>query len=208
MHGLTVLLLAISFILTRVAHMRTAVRLLVAQSLIVAAVCVAAAAENGSLHGYVVAALTLAVKAGLIPFALFRTLQAARQENELHPILSYNLSSLAAAFCLVLAHGIVGRAGVGTDNSDALAAAIALTLLGLMLIITRRQAVMQIVGLLTMENGLYLVGLSITHGLPLVIELGIFFDVLVVAVVLAILIRRLRLKGLSTDTSQLQELKG
>lgn len=67
---------------------------------------------------------------------------------------------------------------------------------------------MQIVGLLTMENGLYLVGLSITHGLPLVIELGIFFDVLVVAVVLAILIRRLRLKGLSTDTSQLQELKG
>ncbi|WP_346356219.1 hydrogenase [Azotosporobacter soli] len=208
MNILTVLLMLTSFSLTRVSHMKTAVQLLVAQSLMVAAVCVVVAAETASLHGYLVAGLTLVVKAGLIPFSLLRMLKASRHEREIHPILSYNLSSLAAGLCLVLAHSIVGQAKIGADNGEALASAIALTLLGLMLIMTRRQALMQVVGLLTMENGLYLVGLSITHGLPLIIELGIFFDVLVVAVVLSILIRRLRLKGLSTDTSQLQELKG
>ncbi len=209
MNILSILLIAAAFILTRVSHMKTAVQLLVAQALTVAAVCAVVAAESGSFHGYLVAVLTLVVKAGLIPYSLLRMLKASRQEKEVDPILSRNLSSLAAGVCLVLAYNTVGQLGAAAGASlDALAAAVALVLLGLMLIMTRRQAVMQIVGLLTMENGLYLVGLSITHGLPLIIELGIFFDVLIVAVVLSILIRRLKLKGLSTDTSRLQELKG
>ena len=207
MNVLSVLLMAAAFILTRVSHMKTAVYLLLAQSLAVAAVCAVVAAESASLHGYIVAVLTLLVKAGLIPYSLLRMLKATRQEKELDPILSHNLSSLVAGVCLVLAYNIVGQLG-GGESRDVLATAIALALLGLTLIMTRRQAVMQIIGLLTMENGLYLVGLSITHGLPLIIELGIFFDVLIVAVVLSILIRRLKLKGLSTDTSRLQELKG
>jgi hydrogenase-4 component E len=73
---------------------------------------------------------------------------------------------------------------------------------------TRRQALLQIVGLITMENGLYLVGLSVTKGLPLIIELGVFLDVLVAVAVLVILTYRLKRSFLSTDTSMLKKLKG
>jgi hydrogenase-4 component E len=89
-----------------------------------------------------------------------------------------------------------------------LGAAIALTVIGLLMIIARSQAIMQVVGLITMENGMYLLGLSITKGLPLIIELGIFFDILVAVVVLVILTHRLKHSFETTDTSILNELKG
>ena len=74
--------------------------------------------------------------------------------------------------------------------------------------VTRRQALLQIVGLIMMENGLYLLGLSITRGLPLIIEFGVFFDVLVAVIVLGILTYRLKLSFMTTDTTVLQKLKG
>ena len=67
---------------------------------------------------------------------------------------------------------------------------------------------MQIMGMITMENGIYFVGLSVTKGFPIIIELGVFFDVLVAVMVLGILTSRLKLSGISTDTSILKKLKG
>jgi hydrogenase-4 component E len=107
-----------------------------------------------------------------------------------------------------LAYGLIDHALPGIVSRDALSAALSLTLIGLLMIMTRQQAIMQIIGLITMENGLYLLGLSVTKGLPLIIELGIFFDVLVVVVVLVILTYRLKVSFMSTDTSVLKKLKG
>ena len=67
---------------------------------------------------------------------------------------------------------------------------------------------MQIIGLITMENGIYLLGMSMTAGLPLIIELGIFLDVLIAVVVLVILTHRLRLSFKTTDTDVLRKLRG
>lgn len=67
---------------------------------------------------------------------------------------------------------------------------------------------MQIIGLMTMENGIYLLGLAMTEGLPTVIELGIFFDVLVAVLVLVILTNRLNVSFMTTDTNVLRRLKG
>ena len=63
-------------------------------------------------------------------------------------------------------------------------------------------------GLIMMENGLYLLGLSMTKGLPLIIEFGVFFDVLVAVIVLGILTWRLKLSFQTTDTTVLRKLKG
>lgn len=93
-------------------------------------------------------------------------------------------------------------------SRDILAGALAVFLIGLLIMITRRQAVLQIIGLIMMENGIYLLGLSMTKGLPLIIEFGVFFDVLIAVIVLGILTWRLKLSFMTTDTSVLRKLKG
>ena len=64
------------------------------------------------------------------------------------------------------------------------------------------------IGMITMENGIYLLGLVMTEGLPIIIELGVFLDVLIAVVILVILTTRLRLNFQTTDTNVMQKLKG
>jgi len=203
---LAILLLFSAFLLTRVNRLTSAVHILLVQSAMVAAVC--AIEGTGSMHMLVAAILTVVIKAGLIPYALLRVVRQLRHEREVNPIIGPNASSVAAAAIIVMIYAIVDRTLPSVVSWDAVAASLALVFIGLMLIITRRQAILQIVGLITMENGLYLLGLSTTHGLPLIIELGIFFDVLVAVSVLVILTYRLKKSFQSTDTSILKKLKG
>lgn len=197
-----------AFLLTRVTSLRTAVYILAFQSAIVAAACVTIGFETGQAHMYAAALLAILIKVGYIPYSLFKIVGRIPGEREDHPLLGPNRSSLAAAFAVVLAYSLIDRALPGIVTRDALAASIALLFIGLLLIMTRRQALMQIVGLITMENGIYLVGLSVVRGLPLVIEFGIFLDILVAVIILVLLTYRLKLSFLSTDTTQLRKLKG
>lgn len=208
MNLLIIMLLFLALLLSRVTSLKTAVNLLLLQSALVALACVFTAVETGEAHTYAAAALTLIIKAGLIPYALFRIVKMLRREREVNPIIHPNYSVITAGVMIVLAYGLIDRALPGVVSRDALAAAVAMLLIGLTMIMTKRQAVLQIVGLITMENGLYLVGLSVTKGLPLIIELGVFLDVLVAVVVLVILTYRLKRSFMSTDTSRLRKLKG
>ncbi len=159
------------------------------------------------MHTYIAAFLTVVIKVGMIPYALLRVAARLRNEQENKPILSPNQTSLVAALLLAVAYGLVDQALPGVGR-DVLSGALAVFLIGLLIMITRRQALLQIVGLIMMENGLYLLGLSITRGLPLIIEFGVFFDVMVAVIVLGILTYRLKLSFMTTDTTVLQKLKG
>lgn len=208
MNSLVIFSFLAAFLLTRVTSLRTAVIILAFQSAVVASACVAIGFETGQLHMYLAALMTIVIKVGYIPYSLYQTVGRIRGEREDRPILGPNQSSLASALAIVLAYMLIDRALPGIVTRDSLAASIALFLIGLLLIMTRRQAVMQIVGLITMENGIYLLGLSVVQGLPLVIELGVFLDILVAVIVLVLLTYRLRVSFLSTDTTQLRNLKG
>lgn len=208
MSVLTILLLFTALLLTRVSRLKTAVNIILAQSLMVALACGAAGIEAGAMHMYIAAGLTGIIKVGLIPYGLMNIVSKLKNEREDNPFLKVNSSTASACVAIVLAYSLIDHALPGAGSRDSLASAVAMTLIGLLLIMTRRQAVMQIIGLITMENGIYLVGLSVTKGLPLIIELGVFFDVLVAVVVLGILTYRLKLSGISTDTSMLKKLKG
>jgi len=86
--------------------------------------------------------------------------------------------------------------------------AIALFLIGFFMMINRRKALTQVLALLSLENGLFLAAISLTYGMPMIVELGIFFDVLVAAMILAILVYRIRETFDSMDVSRLSRLKG
>lgn len=207
MNFVTVLLLLSAFLLTRVSSLRVAVKILAVQSLIVSFVCIWSAMESGVLPTYIAAFLTVVVKVIFIPYAMLRVVRRLKDERERRPILSMHKTTLAAALVLAVSYGIIDQALPGIGR-DVLSGAMALLLIGLLLMISRRQAVMQIVGLITMENGIYLLGLSMTRGLPMMIELGIIFDVLVAVMILGILTWRLKLSFKTTDTSVLRKLKG
>jgi hydrogenase-4 component E len=81
-------------------------------------------------------------------------------------------------------------------------------LMGLFLMVTRRKAVTQILALLTVENAVFLVALGASTGMPLIVELGISFDVIVAVLVLGILVRRIADRFESMDVSRLSKLKG
>lgn len=202
---LTVLLLSAAILLTRVSNLRLGIHIVSAQSVIVAIACVVAGIQTGQVHMYIAALLTVVIKVGLIPYALYRVLPYLHEERE---IVKPNFSTFTAILAIILAYGLIGKALPGFAAASTLPAAISLSFIGLLLIMTRNQALLQIIGLITMENGLYLMGLSITQGLPLIIELGIFFDVLVAVVVLVILTYRLKLSLATTDTGLLKKLKG
>ncbi|MDD4600101.1 hypothetical protein SDC9_20923 [bioreactor metagenome] len=208
MNLLIILLMTTAFFLTRVTNMRTAVGIFLAQSVMIALASIIIGFETGEVHYYLAGLLTVVIKVAFIPYILFKIVKRLKNERETNSLLSPNLSSLAAAGTTVLAYGFIDQALPGVISRDALAAAIALVLIGLQIIMIRRQAVLQIVGLNIMENGLYLLGLSVTNGLPLILELGIFFDMLVAVAVLGILTYRLKISYASTDTTLLRKLKG
>jgi hydrogenase-4 component E len=96
----------------------------------------------------------------------------------------------------------------GTPGRSIIAGSVLMIMTGLALMVMRKRAILQMVGLITLENGIYLLGLLITDGLPLVVELGVFLDVLIAVVVLVILTNRMSLSFMTTDTTVMKKLKG
>jgi hydrogenase-4 component E len=105
-----------------------------------------------------------------------------------------------------VAEGNGATAGLGATR--ALPAAIAAVLTGLLVIMTRRKALSLIVGLLAFENGIALAAFALTYGMPLVVELGVIFDLLIAVVVAWVYAGRMLETMGGTSTDQLRRLRG
>ena len=209
MEQLVMVLLFVAFLQNRIMDLRKAVACLCLQSAIIAGACLISGIDNGSgLHSVLPGLLTILVKVCLIPYALFRLVGKLTDERELVADINTNYSTALSAFFLMLSYLLVEKMLPGIGDRDIMASSMGLILIGLVLIVMRSRAIMQIIGLMTMENGIYLLGLAMTEGLPTVIELGIFFDVFVAVLVLVILTNRLNVSFMTTDTSVLRRLKG
>jgi hydrogenase-4 component E len=95
----------------------------------------------------------------------------------------------------------------GTVTKSTLGIAIASVLLAFLMMITRRKAVSQVIGFLAMENGLFFAATSATYGMPLVVELGILFDVLVASLIFGVFFFHIRETFESLDIHHLEKLK-
>lgn len=209
MDYLVVFLVLVVFLQTRITDLKRAVLCLASQSLIIAIACfVLGFSTSHGLHAVLPGILTLAVKAIFIPGAIYRLVGQLKNEREILSESNVNYSTMAAALFLVMGYALVERLLPGSVGRDIMAASILMMMTGLSLIVLRKRAIIQIVGLITLENGIYLLGLLMTEGLPLVVELGVFLDVLIAVVVLVILTSRMRLSFMTTDTSVMKKLKG
>lgn len=209
MEYLVVALLFIVIWQTRIVDLRRGVLCLSVQSALIAAAClVTGMSHGGGMHALLPGILTIAVKVVFIPYAILKVVNQLNDEKEMISDMNVNYSTAVSACALALSYMIIDSLLPSTEGRDILASSMFMIMTGLTLIVMRSRAIMQMIGLITMENGIYLLGLIMTEGLPLIIELGIFLDVLIAVVILVILTSRLRLSFKTTDTNVLRKLKG
>lgn len=188
----------------------TTIRLFALQSLLLAGIAAIVASSHHAAHLFWVAGLTIVGKVLFLPWLLNRLVSRINIHQEIEPLLNATVSMLLCGALTIFGY-IVARpfsSVVGLGNNT-LAIANTLLLTGLFLMFNRRKAITQVLALLSIENGVMLAAVALTtFGMPLVVELGIFFDVLVAVMVLGILVYRIRENFASMDVSKLSQLKG
>ncbi len=204
------LMLVLQLLLAVQQMIITNVRLFALQSLLLAAIAAIVGYACDAPHVYVVAVLTLIGKVLFLPWLLARLVRRIKIEQEIHPFVNMPATMLVCGALTVLAY-VVARPFTSLERlgSNTLGVALALLLTGFFLMINRRKAITQVLALLTMENGVMLAAIALTtYGMPLVVEMAIFFDVVVGVMVLGILVFRIRESFDSMDVSKLNELQG
>jgi hydrogenase-4 component E len=189
----------------------TNIRLFALQSLMLAGIAaIIAYFHDNATHVYAVAILTVIGKVFFLPRLLRRLVQRIQIHQEIDPMLNSTASMLLCGGLTLLGY-IVARPFTSLEHlgNNTLGVAITLLLTGFFLMFNRRKAITQVLALLTVENGVMLAAVALTsYGMPLVVELGIFFDVMVAVMVLGILVYRIRETFASMDVSKLSQLKG
>ncbi len=154
-------------------------------------------------------AIILVVKGFAFPALLSRTLRTAHVRHEVVPIVGYVASLLFGIVILCLSFWISSRLTLPHPSASPLVLPLALatTLIGMFLIVTRRTALMQVIGYLVLENGIYIFGVTLAHDEPLLVEMGILLDVFVAVFVMGIAIFHINREFDHIDVNQLTSLK-
>lgn len=204
------LMLVVQLLLAVQPMLLTGVRLYAIQSLFLAGIAGVVAFFDHASHVYILAALTVIGKVIFLPWLLNRQLRRIQIAQEIEPLLNAPTTMIVCGGLTLLGY-LVARPFTSLERlgNNTLAIAITLVLTGFFLMINRRKAISQVLALLTVENGVMLAAVALTtYGMPLVVEFGIFFDVLVAVMILGILAYRIRETFASMDTSKLNQLRG
>ncbi len=185
------------------------IRLFAVQGLALAALVAVLGAHQRSPELIAVAVGLAALRAGVLPYLAWRSLgDSPAEQRETRPVVNIATSLLAAAGLGLLAYAVT-RPLVELAPSAAtrvLPVAVTVVLIGFFVLVTRRRALSQLVGLLLLDNGITATAFVATAGVPLVVELGVSFDLLLVVLVLQVLAARLRSTFGTTDLDELREL--
>ena len=203
-------MLVSAFLMVGQKSLFTTIRLYGAQSLLLAAVAVIMAISDERPHLFLMATMTTVLKGFVIPLFLMRVVDRIGIHREIEPFLNVPTSLLACLGLTVVGYRVSTGFPEGTVGvtHHVLGVGLSTLMIGLFLMVTRKKAISQVLALLTVENAIFLVALGITSGMPLVVELGIFFDVILAVLVLGILVRRIVERFESMDVSRLSKLKG
>jgi hydrogenase-4 component E len=188
----------------------TAIRLYGVQSMLLGIVAATMAFAEGRHDLFVTAALTVVLKGILIPWFLMRVINRIGIHREIEPFLNVPASLLVCLALTVVGYRVSTGFPMGARDVShhLIGVALSMLLIGLFLMVTRKKAITQILALLTVENAVFLVAVGVTSGMPLIVELGIFFDVMLAVLILGILVQRIVNRFESMDVSRLSKLKG
>lgn len=205
---LAALVLFTSFVLLEQARLVAAIHAFAWQGALVAAVTTVVAASGQGGHLYFSALLTLGLKAVLIPWMLHRLVQRLDLDGHADSLRRPALVIMAGVALVIFSYWLVLPI-VEQELSftrNIVAVSLSVVLLGLLMMASRQQAVVQVLGFMSMENGLFLAAVSATGGMPLVVELGVAFDVLVAMVLFGVFFFQIRESIDTLDVDRLNRL--
>ena len=164
---------------------------------------------TGQNHLYGSALLTLALKVIALPWILHRLIRRLNVKWDVETLINIPTTMLIGIVLVILAFNLALPISMlaGTLTKATLGIALACVLLSFLMMITRSKAVPQVIGFLSMENGLFFAATGAVYGMPMVIEFGIALDVLVGMLILGIFFFRIRERFDSLDTRHLEKLK-
>ena len=203
------LMLLLSFAMLSQRRIVSLVNLYAIQGGALAAATLLVAWRTGEGHLYLSAALTIALKVIFLPWLLHRLIRRLEVYWDTEPLLNVTGTMLVGLLVVVFAFGLAQPITqlASTATRGAIGIAVSVVLLAFLMMITRRKAMSQVVGFLSMENGLFFAAMSATYGMPMVVELGVALDVLVAMLVLGVFFFQIREQFDSLDLHHLESLK-
>lgn len=209
LNALAALLLLLSFAMLSQRRIVTLVNLLAVQGALLCTATLLLAWRTGANHLYLSAALTLALKVIFLPWLLHRLIRQLGVYWDTEPLFNITGTMLIGVLVVVFSFGLAQpiSALASTATRNAIGIAVAVVLIAFLTMITRRKAMSQVVGFLSMENGLFFGAMSATYGMPMIVEFGVALDVLVAMLVLGVFFFQIREQFDSLDLKHLESLK-
>ena len=203
------MLLLIAFAMLSQRRIRTLIDLFALQGAALVGSTVTVAFATGQRHLYYSAAITFALKVILLPWILHRLIRRLNVKWDIETLINIPTMMLVGILLVIFAFNLALPISQFSQSiaRGTLGIALACVLLSFLMMITRSKAVPQVIGFLSMENGLFFAATSATYGMPMVVELGIALDVLVGMVILGVFLFQIREQFDSLDIHHLEKLR-
>ncbi|HVJ42922.1 MAG TPA: hydrogenase-4 component E [Dongiaceae bacterium] len=202
-------LVLLSFLMLYQDRLYALLRVFTFHSLMLALSVAWQAYVQDAAHLYITAAIALIFKGIIIPVALHRMIVRLGIHREIETVVGVGLTMLAGMALVGLSMVVMLRVTPGADAlaREDLAFALSVILIGLLVMVTRRNAVGQVVGFMSLENGLVLAATG-AKGMPLVVEISVAFSVLIAFIVIGIFLFRIRERFDTVDIGALDQFRG
>ena len=206
---LAAVLLMVSFAMLSQRRILSLIHLYTLQGIALVSANFVLGVVSQDVHLYISALLTLVLKVGLIPWILYRLVQRLNVKTDVETLLNIPITLLIGIVLVIVAFNVATPISqlASSVARGTLGIALACVLLSFMMMITRSKAIPQVIGFLSMENGLFFAAAAATNGMPMIVELGIGLDVLVGILILGVFMFQIREQFDSLDIHHLEKLK-
>lgn len=204
-----VLLILTNLVLVGTSRISACIRLVAVQGIMLALLTAAAYQEGLTVSATLLAMMSVVLKGVVFPALLFRAMRNAQVRREIEPFVGYAASLAIGTVALAAALWFSSRLPLPAAHLSHLAvpAAFHSMLIGLLLIVSRKKAITQVLGYLVLENGIHSFGIATLHESPVLVELGVLLDVFVAVFVMGIAIFRISREFDHIDTDRLAALR-
>ena len=203
------ILLLLAFAMITQRRILSLIHLFTAQGITLALATLDVGYLTAQPHLYASAAATVLLKVVLLPFLLHKLTHRLQVRWDVEPLLNTPLTMLVGILLVVFAFNLATPIAALAESiaRSTLGIALASVLLSFLMMITRNKAVAQVIGFLSMENSLLFAATAATNGMPMLVELGIAFDVLIGFVILGVFMFQIREQFDSLDIHHLERLR-
>src|SRR5260370_11380998 len=206
--ALLVSVLLLNFFVLGTSRLRAVINATALQGILLGVLAVLAHHEF-SLQPVLIALGAMAIKGFAIPWLLLRAMRDVAIRHEVEPFIGYIPSLFAGAVATGLAIIFAGTLPLAEQHVGSLLvpASLATVLTGFIVLTTRRKAITQVAGYLILENGIFIMGLTLVEAIPFLVEVGVLLDLLVAIFIMGIMIYQINREFASLDTARVSHLK-